>query len=68
MTNSNLFNEIYYSTIDPPPFILMKKCGFCFRSDGTNNFRSDLKFHFRHKILTRGYRLRLQIIPLPKDK
>ena len=28
MTKSNLFNEINYSSIDPPPFILMKKCGF----------------------------------------
>ena len=28
MTKSNLFKEVYYSSIDPPPFILIKKCGF----------------------------------------
>ena len=28
MTKSNLFNEVYYSSIDPTPFIKMKICGF----------------------------------------
>ena len=28
MTKSNLFNEVYYSSIDPPGFILMTKLGF----------------------------------------
>ena len=28
MTKSNLLNEVNYTSIDPPPFIVMKKFGF----------------------------------------
>ena len=58
MTKRNLFNEVYYSSIDPPLFILMKKCGFGLEVMVLINFESDLKFHFRDEILTHGYRQR----------